>query len=83
MTKETLNWMFSGGLCIQASGAMWDGFETSNCGVFEVSQWSYNYGQLIGALAWMHEAVSFFFFFFLALSGFDQNILKLTISLFI
>lgn len=61
MTKLTLNWMFSGGLCTASNGAMWDGFETTGCGIFEVSQWSYNYGQLLGSLAWMYQAVGFFF----------------------
>lgn len=39
------------------TGSVYDGVETENCGTFEISQWSYNWGELIGALAWMHEAV--------------------------
>lgn len=27
------------------------------CGTFNVNQWTYNYGQLIGSLAWLHLAV--------------------------
>lgn len=52
-----MNWLWSSGMANYETGSVYDGVETENCGIFEVSQWSYNWGELIGALAWMHQAV--------------------------
>lgn len=52
-----MNWMWTGGLANYQQGTIWDGVEIENCDIFEVSQWTYNYGEMIGALAWMHKAV--------------------------
>jgi hypothetical protein len=49
--------MWTGGLANYVQGTIWDGVEIENCDIYEVSQWSYNYGEMIGALAWMHKAV--------------------------
>jgi len=51
-----LAWLFNNGLGSLSDGLIYDGVSTSNCLSITGSQWSYNYGELIGALAWMHKA---------------------------
>jgi len=49
-------WLFTNGLGSIDQGLIYDGVSASNCLSITGSQWSYNYGELLGALAWMHKA---------------------------
>jgi len=54
--KRILDWVISSGLGSPETGVLFDGMSTKNCTEFTTFQWSYNYGQWLGSLAWMHKA---------------------------
>ncbi|PLW50196.1 hypothetical protein PCASD_01902 [Puccinia coronata f. sp. avenae] len=54
--KHILDWVISSGLANPRTGLLMDGVSSKNCTDFITFQWSYNYGQLLGSLAWMHRA---------------------------
>jgi len=54
ISDTMLSWMQNNG--IMTDTQIYDGVDTKNCLSIQGSQWSYNYGQLIGALAWLHQA---------------------------
>ncbi|KAA1110359.1 hydrolase 76 protein [Puccinia graminis f. sp. tritici] len=55
-SKIILDWTTTSGIANQQSGVIWDGVEADACGKFSTSLWSYNYGQMLGSLAWMYKA---------------------------
>lgn len=58
LAERTLDWVLgSSGLADPSSGKIFDGMNVGACSTFAVNQWSYNYGELLGAFAWMHKAV--------------------------
>ncbi|WAQ83208.1 hypothetical protein PtA15_3A577 [Puccinia triticina] len=54
--KAAMDWVFSSGLGNVQTGVLYDGMNVGECGKFTSHIWSYNYGALLGALAWMHKA---------------------------
>ncbi|EFP77527.1 hydrolase 76 protein [Puccinia graminis f. sp. tritici] len=54
--KCILEWVISSGLANPKTGLLMDGMSIKNCTDFTTYQWSYNYGQWLGSLAWMHRA---------------------------
>ncbi|WAQ83152.1 hypothetical protein PtA15_3A519 [Puccinia triticina] len=54
--KVILNWVLSSGLGNQRTGVLFDGVGVDNCSKLKDQQWSYNYGQLLGALSRMYKA---------------------------
>uniref|UniRef100_A0A0S1MJU0 Mannan endo-1,6-alpha-mannosidase n=1 Tax=Phakopsora pachyrhizi TaxID=170000 RepID=A0A0S1MJU0_PHAPC len=54
--KMAADWVFSSGLGNTQTGVLYDGMNVGECGKFTTHLWSYNYGSLLGALAWMHKA---------------------------
>jgi len=56
LSKAAMDWVFSSGLGNTQSGVLYDGMNVGECGKFTTHLWSYNYGSLLGALAWMHKA---------------------------
>lgn len=54
--KRILDWVISSGLANPETGVLLDGMSTGNCQEFTTRQWTYNYGQWLGSLAWMHKA---------------------------
>lgn len=56
LAKAALDWVFTSGLGNTQSGVLFDGMNVGACGQFTTHLWSYNYGSLFGALAWMHRA---------------------------
>ncbi|PLW27520.1 hypothetical protein PCANC_25143 [Puccinia coronata f. sp. avenae] len=54
--KCILDWVISSGLANPGTGLLMDGVSVKNCTDFTTFQWSYNYGQWLGSLAWMHRA---------------------------
>ncbi|KAH9815609.1 family 76 glycoside hydrolase [Melampsora americana] len=55
-SKAILDWVLTSGISNPETGLLLDGVSTTNCSDYTESLWSYSYGQLIGALAWMHKA---------------------------
>lgn len=63
--QKTVDWLFSSqgfintqpALAFPPEGLIFDGFPITACASPSADQWSYNYGQTLGALAWMHLAV--------------------------
>ncbi|KAI8458876.1 glycosyl hydrolase family 76-domain-containing protein [Phakopsora pachyrhizi] len=55
-SKKVLDWVVSSGLANPQTGVLFDGAETDDCKKFTTFIWSYNYGQLLGSLAWMNLA---------------------------
>ncbi|EGG05778.1 family 76 glycoside hydrolase [Melampsora larici-populina 98AG31] len=55
-SKQVLDWIMSSGLGNLNTGELLDGMPSNNCQQFTKTSWSYNYGQLIGSLAWMNLA---------------------------
>ncbi|PLW57165.1 hypothetical protein PCANC_03107 [Puccinia coronata f. sp. avenae] len=55
-SKTMLDWVSSSGLGNSQTGILWDGVEAEACANFTTSTWSYNYGQMLGSLAWMFKA---------------------------
>ncbi|KAH9825250.1 family 76 glycoside hydrolase [Melampsora americana] len=55
-SKTVLDWIMSSGLGNLNTGELLDGMPTTDCTKFTKTSWSYNYGQLIGSLAWMNLA---------------------------
>lgn len=55
-SKTILDWISSSGIGNPKTGVLWDGLEAEACTDFSTSLWSYNYGQLLGALGWMFKA---------------------------
>ncbi|OAV89441.1 hypothetical protein PTTG_05992 [Puccinia triticina 1-1 BBBD Race 1] len=56
LSKAAMDWVFSSGLGNVQTGVLYDGMNVGECGKFTTHLWSYNYGSLLGALAWMHKA---------------------------
>ncbi|KAG0148353.1 hypothetical protein CROQUDRAFT_694779 [Cronartium quercuum f. sp. fusiforme G11] len=56
LTKKTMDWVFSSGLGNKQTGMLYDGMNAGACGQFTSHLWSYNYGQLLGSLVWLHKA---------------------------
>ncbi|KAA1110377.1 hydrolase 76 protein [Puccinia graminis f. sp. tritici] len=56
LSKAAMDWVFSSGLGNAQTGILYDGMNVGECGKFTTHLWSYNYGSLLGALAWMHKA---------------------------
>ncbi|KAA1110436.1 hydrolase 76 protein [Puccinia graminis f. sp. tritici] len=56
MAKSILEWVISSGIANPKTGLLMDGLSINNCTDFTTFQWSYNYGQWLGSLAWMHKA---------------------------
>ncbi|WAQ83153.1 hypothetical protein PtA15_3A520 [Puccinia triticina] len=54
--KCMIDWVVSSGLANPHTGLLMDGVSVKNCTDFTTFQWSYNYGQWLGSLAWMHRA---------------------------
>lgn len=69
-TKQIMDWVISSGLGNPQTGMLLDGVATTDCTKFTKLLWSYNYGQLLGALAWMHKATN------------DQKYLDMTVPFF-
>ncbi|KAL8280357.1 hypothetical protein RQP46_007274 [Phenoliferia psychrophenolica] len=59
MAERTVDWLFGeSGLVDVTVGVVYDGLNVDDCSEPTYSQWSYNPGQLMGAMAWMHQATS-------------------------
>ncbi|EGG05863.1 family 76 glycoside hydrolase [Melampsora larici-populina 98AG31] len=58
LSKQTFDWVISSGLGNTQTGVLADGMNAGACGSFTSHVWSYNYGQLLGAMAWMHKATN-------------------------
>ncbi|PLW14849.1 hypothetical protein PCANC_12581 [Puccinia coronata f. sp. avenae] len=56
LSQQILSWVMSSGLGNARTGVLLDGVSVTDCGKFRKQQWSYNYGQLLGSLAWLHRA---------------------------
>ncbi|KAH9460082.1 hypothetical protein MJO28_004255 [Puccinia striiformis f. sp. tritici] len=54
--KCMVDWVISSGLANPHTGVLMDGISTKDCAAFTTFQWTYNYGQWLGSLAWMHRA---------------------------
>ncbi|WAQ83228.1 hypothetical protein PtA15_3A597 [Puccinia triticina] len=55
-SKTILDWITSSAIGDQKTGILYDGLEANDCGKLSTSLWTYNYGQLLGSLAWMFKA---------------------------
>lgn len=58
LAEQTMDWVISSGLANAQTGDILDGKNVGSCNVVTGSQWTYNYGEMLGALSWMHLAVS-------------------------
>jgi len=56
LAQDVLEWVISSGLGNPRTGVLLDGVDVSKCSEFRHKQWSYNYGQFLGSLAWMGKA---------------------------
>ncbi|PLW27519.1 hypothetical protein PCANC_25144 [Puccinia coronata f. sp. avenae] len=56
LSQQILSWVMSSGLGNARTGILLDGVSVTDCGKFRKQQWSYNYGQLLGSLAWLNRA---------------------------
>lgn len=56
ITKQVLDWITSSGIGNPQTGVLFDGVGIEDCSKYTTNLWSYNYGQLLGALSWMHKA---------------------------
>ncbi|KAM0754499.1 family 76 glycoside hydrolase [Meredithblackwellia eburnea MCA 4105] len=57
LAEQTMDWVLTGsGLVVQEQGQLFDGLNVGACGTITRDEWSYNYGELIGAMAWLHKA---------------------------
>ncbi|EFP77525.2 uncharacterized protein PGTG_03481 [Puccinia graminis f. sp. tritici CRL 75-36-700-3] len=54
--KVVLNWVISSGLGNTRTGVLFDGVDVKDCSHLKGEQWTYNYGQLLGALSGLHKA---------------------------
>lgn len=69
-SQSILAWLSTSGLANNITGMLWDGVGVDACLSFTVSQWTYNYGQMLGSLAWMFKATK------------DQKYLDMTVPYF-
>lgn len=56
LAQDVLEWVISSGLGNARTGVLLDGIDVNKCSEFRDNQWSYNYGQFLGSLAWMSKA---------------------------
>ncbi|MBW0479279.1 hypothetical protein O181_018994 [Austropuccinia psidii MF-1] len=69
-SKVVLEWVISSSVGNSKIGILFDGLEADNCTKVTKKNWSYNYGQLLGSLAWMFKATK------------DEKYLDLTVPYF-
>jgi len=56
LAQDVLEWVVSSGLGNARTGVLLDGVDVKKCSEFRDKQWSYNYGQFLGSLAWLSRA---------------------------